>query len=201
EEVLMEALIRHCRPNGHGADSATPEPETSVGGSGTRDSGLGTRNLPRMFHGNDQGAENQAAVEGGATQDVGLGAGLPASVAEAEALQATPDQGLIDWAQVKAKYAKREGLQAKLVRIALDQVEPLPETLRQLAEGEDYASCAFQAHLLKNVGGNIPAPRLVELALATEQAARAEQPQCFDQLRQLADLTQAFAEELQQWLA
>ncbi|MEO5343759.1 MAG: PAS domain S-box protein, partial [Gammaproteobacteria bacterium SHHR-1] len=26
EEVLMEALIRHCRPNGHGADSATPEP-------------------------------------------------------------------------------------------------------------------------------------------------------------------------------
>ncbi|MEO5343649.1 MAG: type IV secretion system DNA-binding domain-containing protein [Gammaproteobacteria bacterium SHHR-1] len=37
-------------PNGHGADSATPEHKTSLGGFGTRGSGLGTRKLPRMFH-------------------------------------------------------------------------------------------------------------------------------------------------------
>jgi ATP-dependent DNA helicase RecG len=40
-------------PNGHGADSTTPEYETSFGRFGTRGSGLGTRKLPRMFHSNN----------------------------------------------------------------------------------------------------------------------------------------------------
>jgi cytoskeletal protein CcmA (bactofilin family) len=61
----------HSQTNGHGADSATPEPETSVGGAGTRGSGLGTRNLPRMFHSNEPQAptETAAQAEPGDKQD------------------------------------------------------------------------------------------------------------------------------------
>jgi para-aminobenzoate synthetase component 1 len=45
---------REPQPNGHGADSTTPEYETSFDRFGTRGSGLGTRKLPRMFHSKGQ---------------------------------------------------------------------------------------------------------------------------------------------------
>ncbi|MEO5342905.1 MAG: V-type ATPase subunit [Gammaproteobacteria bacterium SHHR-1] len=46
DRLLREAL----NPSGHGAGSDTPEQETSHGRSGTRGSGLGTRELPGMLH-------------------------------------------------------------------------------------------------------------------------------------------------------
>ncbi|MBF0255607.1 MAG: PAS domain S-box protein [Gammaproteobacteria bacterium] len=107
--------------------------------------------------------------------------------------------GLIDWALIQEKYGQRKGLLTKLVGLALAEIEPMSINLRQLAEAQDYAACAFQAHKLKNVTATLRAPQLTDMALAAEQAARAEQAECFELIRNLASLSEVYAEELRQW--
>ena len=103
---------------------------------------------------------------------------------------------LVDWAALRSRFNRNESF---LHRLASSAMPSLDEADKKLAAGiaqNDYQPLIFAAHTLRGLAGNLFAQRVVDLAKATDNAARREQPEAFALAGQLICLLDTLRGEL-----
>ena len=129
------------------------------------------------------------ATPTGATQSVAMAA---ASIVR----KPSSESQLVDWAALRSRFNRNERF---LHRLASSAMPSLNEADKKLAAGiaqNDYQPLIFAAHTLRGLAGNLFAQRVVDLAKATDNAARREQPEAFALARQLICLLDTLRGEL-----
>lgn len=132
-------------------------------------------------------------------QFTGGGCEAVVSVPPATAIQAVatpPGTALIDWAGLLRRCNGRDSTVDKLVATVRDAYADTPARLRKAAARSDMESLGFIAHALKGMGGNLEARRLIDLASATEEAARSGRESASALAGELADLLERLNAEL-----
>lgn len=104
---------------------------------------------------------------------------------------------LIDWAAVQQRFEGRKDFILRLIDSSLDGSQLVnAQKLRQASQNEDFAGITFVAHSLKGFAGVFQAAALMELAQATEKAAKHREPRCLELSVNLADCLEALLNEL-----
>ena len=112
------------------------------------------------------------------------------------AAAATPEQPLVDWQALLARFAHRAGFVERLVTLALKNTAGKPAQLRALAEQRDFAAIDALAHDCKGIAGNLAAQGLEDLARRTMTLARAGEQEALALARELADALDMLGESL-----
>jgi CheY-like chemotaxis protein len=126
--------------------------------------------------------------------------GMPADAAEpAGAVPPAPTfpaAALIDWQVLDKRFRGKQDFIGQLARSALENHADSPGKLGLCASTGDFQALVFLAHNLKGLTGNLAAPAVQALAAQTEQSAKAQDANAFEQARQLADNLVRFLAEL-----
>jgi len=94
---------------------------------------------------------------------------------------------VIDWAGLTQRYSGKPEFVDRLARIAVDSTAEIPGQLRQWAAEGNLVEIGKAAHSLKGAAGNLLAQEAEDLALQTQLAARADDPQAPALALELAD--------------
>ena len=98
----------------------------------------------------------------------------------------------INWEALEARYKGNREFVDRLAQTLLENHSGCPDRLRLLAAASNFGELAFLAHTVKSMVGNLMAEEAQQLAIRTEQSARAARPEALEQAQQLAILFEQF---------
>jgi PAS domain S-box-containing protein len=118
----------------------------------------------------------------------------PARPAEAVPPAPARTDGLIDWSALRARFQRRDDFLRRLAASALESLSA--DALAAAAEQRDFKTLSFLAHKFRGIAGNLFAQQVIDLAKATEDAAREERAEAFTLAGELSPLISALCAEL-----
>jgi HPt (histidine-containing phosphotransfer) domain-containing protein len=107
---------------------------------------------------------------------------------------------VVDWTAVLSQFDGRQEFVAKLTEIALQAYADLPEKIAQSIIDRDLRNLGFLAHSVKGICANFKAPKVLALALETEQSAKdGNAGQALTRGEELVPLLRAMFDNIAAW--